>query len=85
MGCDNSRYQRRNRTRPDNVSSNLATMTTNQYLAALKKLGLTPASKATAATLGLSVRQCQRFAAGAPIPETIAILLRLMLSQPKRN
>lgn len=53
-------------------------MTTKQYLAALAKLGLTPAGKATAAALGLSLRQCQRIAAGrAPVPEPVAILLEL--------
>jgi hypothetical protein len=55
------------------------TMTTKQYLAALKKLGLSPASKATADALGLSVRQCQRVAAGQPVPETLAKLLTMYL------
>jgi hypothetical protein len=56
------------------------TMTTNQYLAALKKLGLTPAARATADALGLSVRQCQRLASGEQaIPETVAKLLRMYL------
>lgn len=54
-------------------------MTTEQYLRALKKLDLTPAGKATAETLGLSLRQCQRIAAGSPVPETLARLLRLAL------
>ncbi len=53
-------------------------MTTHQYLAALKKLGLTPAGKATAEALGLSLRQCQRIAAGARVPEPVAKLLDLM-------
>ena len=56
------------------------TMTKNQYLAALKKLDLSPASRATAAALGLTVRQCQRLAAGdSPIPETVALLLTMYL------
>lgn len=59
-------------------------MTTKQYLAALKKLGLTVASKDTAAALGLSVRQVQRMAAGGPIPEPIAIILRLLLERQAR-
>lgn len=55
-------------------------MNTKQYLAALKKLDLTPASKKTAEKLGLSVRQCQRLAAGdQAIPETIAHLLAMYL------
>jgi hypothetical protein len=39
-------------------------MTTKQYLAALKKLRLTPSGKATAQAFGLTVRQCQRIASG---------------------
>lgn len=53
-------------------------MTTKQYLAALKRLDLTPAGKATAAALGLSLRQCQRIAAGeSPVPTTVALLLAM--------
>lgn len=59
-------------------------MTTHQYLAALKKLGLTRAGKATAETLGLTLRQCQRYAAGDPVPEPIAKLLRLMIETSER-
>jgi hypothetical protein len=55
-------------------------MTTKQYLAALKKLGLTPSGKATAAALGLSLRQCQRLAGGAAIPEGTAKLLLMYLA-----
>lgn len=55
------------------------TMTNKQYLDALKKLRLTPASKATSAALGLSVRQVQRIKAGQDVPETVAKLLRMYL------
>jgi hypothetical protein len=55
-------------------------MTTKQYLAVLKKLGLTPSGKATAEAFGLSLRQCQRIAAGTtPVPKTVALLLRCYL------
>lgn len=55
-------------------------MTNRQYLNALHKLDLTPASQATAETLGLSLRQCQRIAAGeSKVPEPVAKLLRLMI------
>jgi hypothetical protein len=53
-------------------------MTTKQYLAALKKLGLQPQAKATAEALGLSVRQLARLAAGAPISGTLARLLDVL-------
>lgn len=54
------------------------TMTNKQYLDALKKLRLTPASKKTADAIGLKLRQCQRIAAGdAAVPETVAKLLRM--------
>lgn len=59
-------------------------MTTAAYLKALKKLSLTPASNATAAALGVTVRQCQRYAAGDPVPEPIAKLLRLMIETSGR-
>lgn len=52
-------------------------MTTQQYLAALKKLGLTRASRTTAAALGCSVRQIMRYAAGDPIPQRVEMLLEL--------
>ena len=50
-----------------------------QYLDALKSLGLTPSGKATAAALGLSLRHCQRIAAGAIIPKTLELLISLYL------
>jgi hypothetical protein len=55
-------------------------MTTAQYLASIKRLGLTPAGKATAAALGLSLRQCQRIASGvSAVPGPLAKLLRVAL------
>lgn len=55
-------------------------MTNLQYLAALKRLGLTPASKRTAAVLGISLRTSQYYATDKPIPEPIAKLLRCYLT-----
>lgn len=50
-----------------------------KYLAALASLGLTKASQRTAEALGLTVRHCQRLAAGAcPIPKTVTKLLALL-------
>ncbi len=62
-------------------------MTTEQYLAELKRLGLTPASKQTAAALGVGVRQIMRYAAGHPIPRYVEIILHLYtaLSRRERN
>ena len=54
-------------------------MTTKQYLAALKKLGLSPSAKATGEALGLTVRQCQRYAAGDRISATVELLLAMYL------
>lgn len=60
--------------------SHFEQMTTAEYLAALKKLGMTRASKVTAEALGLSVRQCQRIAAGtAPVPMPVERLLKMYL------
>ena len=57
-------------------------MTKAQYLKALKKLGLTIASKETAKRLGLSVRQCQRIAHGeADVPAYVSLLLEMYLKQ----
>lgn len=55
-------------------------MNSKQYLAALRRLGLTKASQHTAARLGLSVGQCQKIAAGrAPVTEQLALLLAMYL------
>lgn len=57
-------------------------MTQADYLAALKKIGLSRASKATAAALGPTVRQCQRYASGtSAVPPTLAKLLRLAVQK----
>lgn len=57
-------------------------MTTAQYLAALKKLDLSPSGKQTAEALGLSLRQCQRIASGdSAVPGPVDRLLRLMLER----
>lgn len=51
-------------------------MTTRAYLAALAALGLTPSGQRTAQVLGLSLRQCQRIAAGDnEVPGTVVLLL----------
>lgn len=57
------------------------TVTAKQYLACLKRLGLTPASKRTAAALGLSLGQCQKIAAGrsgisGPLEKLLAMYLK---------
>ena len=57
-----------------------AAMTTGDYLDALQCLGLTPACRDTSETLGLSLRQCQRYASGHPIPAPLAKLLRMMIA-----
>ena len=57
-----------------------APMGTPDYLNALQCLGLTPACRDTAETLGLSLRQCQRYASGHAIPGPLAKLLRMMIA-----
>ena len=53
--------------------------------AALKELGATPASKKAAGMLGVTVRQCQRFASGEnQIPATVVKLLECLLEVAKR-
>jgi len=52
------------------------TMTKAQYLAALKRLDLSPASQETADALGVTIRACQFYAAGdRPIPRMLELLL----------
>lgn len=61
-------------------------MTKQDYLKSLKKLGLTPASKETAKTLGLSLRQCQRLASGQNnISKTVSNLLIALIELSKDN
>jgi hypothetical protein len=52
-------------------------MTTKQYLAAIKKLGLSQLGAGR--WLGVSPRTAQNYAAGKPIPEPVAKLLRLVV------
>lgn len=52
-------------------------MTPTQYRTAIAKLGLS--QEAAGLFMGRSERQGQRWAAGDPIPESVAKLLRLMV------
>jgi DNA-binding transcriptional regulator YiaG len=55
-------------------------MTPEHFRKALRKLGLTPSSKRTAVALGVSVRQCQRWASGENnIPATVVKLLAALI------
>lgn len=62
-------------------------MTSDEYQIAIAQLGLD--HKGAARWLGLSVRSSQYYAGGGPIPEPLAILLRLCvklkLSRQKGN
>jgi len=66
-------------TRPDWDSLPTEAMTTKQFHAALKRLGLSTASQRTAKALGVSVRRCQGYAAGAVVPNPIARLLAMYI------
>lgn len=73
-------YHRGSPQRASEATPGEDTMTTKQYLAALKSLGLTPSGKATSEALGLSLRQCQRIAAGeAAVPGPLGKLLQAYL------
>ena len=54
-------------------------MTALQFRAALDRLSLT--QQATAELLGLSLRSVHGYANGAPVPEPVARLLRLMIQR----
>lgn len=61
-------------------------MTPTEYLAALARLGLSPASQATARALGVTVRQAQRYASGVtPVPKMVEIVLGHMLRAASVN
>jgi hypothetical protein len=54
-------------------------MTTKQYLAALKRLGLSSHGKDTAEALGVTVRQLSRYASGdTAIPDMLERLLECL-------
>lgn len=55
-------------------------MTTEQYLDALKQLGLLPHGIKTREALGLSARQLARLAAGYPVNSTLERLINHLLS-----
>lgn len=54
-------------------------MTTEQYHEALRRLGLSHASKRTMHALGLSRRQCVRIAQGYPVSPRVERLLQMYL------
>lgn len=58
-------------------------MTTAQYLAALKRLGLTPHGIKTREALGKSARQLARYAKGYPIESTVEKLLTALMEKRK--
>lgn len=61
-------------------------MTPQEYRQSLSLVGLTPASKATAAALGVSVRTSQRYASGAtPVPPMVQIKLSNLSGDWKRT
>ena len=60
-------------------------MNTAQYLASLKKLGLTPYSKEAGAKLGIGASQLARYASGEHKPtKTIELLLLELLKNQRR-
>lgn len=56
------------------------TMSTGEYLNALKQLGLTTSSQATAVALGTRMRQLQRIGSGdIDVPSPVALLLDIYI------
>jgi hypothetical protein len=61
-------------------------MTPRQFVAALKKLGLTPGSKRAAETLGVTVRQNLRYAFGeTAVQATVVKLLECLIEVARRE
>lgn len=66
-------------TKKQNAAT-LKKIANKKYLAALEQLGLGSSGQATAAALGLKIRQVQRIAAGdREVPETVSLLLDMYL------
>jgi hypothetical protein len=61
------------------ILTTISPMNTNEYLAALSKLGLPPYGKATCSLLGMSPRAIARMATGGTVTQTVALLLRMYL------
>jgi DNA-binding transcriptional regulator YiaG len=61
-------------------------MTPDQFRKALRKLGLTPSSKRSAQALGVTVRQCQRWASGEnKVPPAIVKLLAALAELQRKG
>lgn len=60
-------------------------MSTKQYLAALKRLGLSSYGRPTQEALGVSVRQLARYAAGENIPPMLVRLLEALLREKEHG
>jgi hypothetical protein len=54
-------------------------MSTEEYLEALKTLYMPPYSRTTARELGLNIKEAEAVANGAPIPEQVAMRVRMKL------
>ncbi len=67
-------------TLPDSEPARTAMQDARRYLAALRRLGLTPASQRTARLLGLSVTQCQKIKSGrSGVTAQLDLLLSMYL------
>lgn len=54
-------------------------MTSGEYRAAIKRLGLEWGSNEAAKMLGIGKEACKRYASGMPIPKEIATALELLV------
>jgi hypothetical protein len=54
-------------------------MTTTEYLDALKTLYMPPYSRTTARELGMKIKEAEAIANGEPIPEPVAMRVRVKL------
>jgi hypothetical protein len=60
-------------------------MTTEEYLAALKQIGLTPCGIKTSQILGLGIRQLHRLAHGYPVSKRTSQLIRVLINDGRQH
>jgi hypothetical protein len=65
------------------MTTRTKSMTTKQYLSALRTLGLSPYSKQTCEVLGIGSSTASNYAAGKALPKPIQLLIEALIENDK--